>query len=257
MDGVHLEMPRVLAHPPSRGLGAEMSHYRRLGGGKRDSNEPQIVRRFGHHGWHVEQLSGTAIPDLLCWPMNPRSLTTDSEGLAASVLVDVKEPKGTPTPAQVEKWKTLSEKGIPVYVARTEADVDAIVSGAAEPWGAVEARPKRPLLPSERVSKALRESLPKVLATVAADAGNRLRVVREPDKGRKRAPRTAYEPPRAIPEPARKRLEATIGLRDSLRRAEKATREADETFAPAEPCWHDGGHRSPGPCRRNTPECPI
>lgn len=191
-----------------------MSHYRRLSGGKRDSNEPEIIRRFAHHGWHVEQLSGTAIPDLLCWPMDPRiRLPFDRiSPLSMSVLVDVKEPKGKPTPAQVEKWKALATKGIPVYVARTEADVDAIVSGAAEPWGVFEARPKRPLLPSEWVSKALREGVPKVLATIATDAGNRLHVVREPGKVQKRAPRPAYEPPRSTPP--------------------NAAREAGETFAP-------------------------
>jgi hypothetical protein len=158
-----------------------MSHYRRLSGGKRDSNETAIRKRFARHGWHTEQLSGTSIPDLLCWPMNPASAVHDYDGLAASVLVDVKEPTGKPTPAQAEKWKALSDKGIPVYVARTSEDVDTIVAGSAEPWGVVEARPK----------------LGKAIATVAANAGKSLHVVREPGSGKKRAPRPAYTPPEA------------------------------------------------------------
>lgn len=243
-----------------------MSHYRRLSGGKRDSNEPQIIRRFDRHGWHVEQLSGTAIPDLLCWPMNPRSLTTDSEGLAASVLVDVKEPKGTTTPAQVEKWRALAAKGIPVYVARTEVDVDAIVAGTARPWGVTEVTPRRG----------------KALAKVEADAGNRLRVVREPGAGQKRAPRPAYEAP--APRGSRTNPLATKAMEPSNaaeHRALLAAREAEEAFAPApeesaavqaarlaaeeglpvrfvpmdEPCWHNGSGSTPGPCRNNTAEC--
>ena len=162
-----------------------MSHYRRLSGGKRDSNETAIRKRFARHGWHTEQMSGTSIPDLLCWPMNPASAVHDYDGLAASVLVDVKEPAGKPTPAQAEKWKALSDKGIPVYVARTPEDVDTIVAGSAEPWGVVEARPKRG----------------KAIATVSGDAGKRRHVVREPGGGKKRAPRPAYTPPEAASAP--------------------------------------------------------
>lgn len=101
---------------------------------RRDGNEPGIRSRFKFHGWHTEQLSGKGMPDLLCWPFT----LANKEGIATwgrrAVLVDVKEPTGKPTAAQVLKWQSLKDKGIPVYVARTEEDVDAIVAGIAESW---------------------------------------------------------------------------------------------------------------------------
>lgn len=106
-----------------------MSHYRRLSGGRRDGNEPEIRSAFARHGWHTEQLSGTAIPDLMCFP--PQD---GKRGATACVLVDVKAATGKVEPEQAKKWAELATKGIPVYVARTWADVDAIVSGKAEPW---------------------------------------------------------------------------------------------------------------------------
>jgi hypothetical protein len=107
---------------------------------KRDSNEKQIRARFAHHGWHTEQLSGSGMPDLLAVTWHTR----DSMNVPwrSMVLVDVKEPKGKVTPAQEKKWAALLEKGIPVYVARTDADVDAIASGTAEAW-----RPEKPRAP--------------------------------------------------------------------------------------------------------------
>lgn len=108
---------------------------------KRDKNEGEIRKRFAHHGWHTEQLSGSGMPDLLAVTWHTR----DSMNVPwrSMVLVDVKEPKGKVTPAQDKKWTALLEKGIPVYVARTESDVDAIAAGTAEPW-----RPAKPIAKS-------------------------------------------------------------------------------------------------------------
>jgi len=181
---------------------------------KRDDNEPTIRKRFSHHGWHTEQLSGKGMPDLLCWPRQAATPCPPSERcLALSVLVDVKEPTGKPTAAQVLKWQALKDKGIPVYVARTPEDVDAIVAGTAEPWGLMEARP--------------RKKRGKALATVVADASGPLRLVRPEGVGqrrgravefndamakllaeqatqppKKRAPRPSYTPPRTLPDVA-------------------------------------------------------
>lgn len=97
---------------------------------KRDSNEPAIRKRFAHHGWHTEQMNGAGMPDLLAWP----SSMLASGGRHLCFLVDVKTPTGKVTPAQEEKWKALAEKGIPVYVVRTAADVDALVRGELAAW---------------------------------------------------------------------------------------------------------------------------
>jgi hypothetical protein len=109
---------------------------------RRDDNEPEIRKRFAHHGWHTEQLSGKGMPDLLA--MIARSAATAGKRCKPEyALVDVKEPTGKPTAAQVLKWQSLKDKGIPVYVARTPEDVDAIVAGTAEPWGLMEAKPRK------------------------------------------------------------------------------------------------------------------
>jgi hypothetical protein len=165
---------------------------------KRDENEPGIRARFAHHGWHTEALSAQGMPDLLCFPPQSRVTT------AVVCLVDVKTPKGGFKPAQVKKWTALHAKGIPVYIARTAEDVDAIVAGTAEAWA------------------------PRTLASVEADAVKPLRVVREAGAGSKRVRRKVsfndamdalvparrnYAPPRSKPVDAAK--------------------EAEETFAPA------------------------
>lgn len=97
---------------------------------KRDENEPEIRRRFAYHGWHTEQVSGKGMPDLLVWP----EFAPGANLGRRAVLVDVKMPKGKLKPAQEKKWRELHEKGIPVYVVRTAADVDALVGGTLEPW---------------------------------------------------------------------------------------------------------------------------
>jgi hypothetical protein len=99
---------------------------------KRDDNEPEIRERFAHHGWHTEALSDAGMPDLLCWP--PEDKRGWALGLTTSALVDVKERLGKPTKPQVKKWTALHTLGVPVYIARSEADVDAIVAGTAEAW---------------------------------------------------------------------------------------------------------------------------
>jgi hypothetical protein len=125
-----------------------MSHYRNLGGGKRDANEPKIIRRFSLHGWHAEQISGNRLWDLICWPGGKHL------AVRASWLVDVKAEDGKVTPAQTEKWSDLAAKGIPVYVVRTEADVDAIVAGTAAPWGPAEKVAATRTRPSARAAVA-------------------------------------------------------------------------------------------------------
>jgi hypothetical protein len=180
MDGMHLAMPFVLDDASSRGVGAEMSR-RGLArhNAKRDANEPTIISAFEARGWTVVKLSGKGLPDLLCMKSVRRFGKPAAE--AEHLLVDVKMPDGSFRPAQVETWKAWSLRGLPVYVAVTPEDVASIVSGEAKPWEVMEARPTRG----------------KALVSVAANAGKRLRVVREPEGGEKRAPRPSYEPPRA------------------------------------------------------------
>lgn len=97
---------------------------------KRDANEPAIRKCFAHHGWHTEQRSSAGGWDLDAYP-------AQSAGARVFTLVhhvDVKMPDGKVTTAQEKKWAELHAKGIPVYVVRTEADVDALVSGEIEAW---------------------------------------------------------------------------------------------------------------------------
>lgn len=206
---------------------------------RRDENEPEIRKRFAYHGWHTEQVSGKGMPDLLVFAC--REVMDEHESLGTRAygvrLVDVKMPKGTLKPAQVEKWTALRAKGIPVYVVRTVDDVDALVRGELGPW-----EPN--------------ESGRAVLATASADAGKRLRVVREPGKGQKRAPRPAYDAPpspdnrkgrefygRIGEPPFAVRVESSgydpgnppIPRSDTsaVVRALRAAQEAEATFAPA------------------------
>lgn len=115
---------------------------------KRDANEPIIRKRFSAHGWHTEQVSGTGLPDLLCWPQEYGAPLTWPR--QSCLLVDVKIPKGTLKPAQVKKWTTLHALGIPVYVVRTEADVDALVGGTLAQWEPPERGRARPGLVTPR-----------------------------------------------------------------------------------------------------------
>lgn len=104
---------------------------------QRDTNEGAIRKRFAHHGWHTEQVSQEGLPDLLVWQGTKAErevCRAINNGAIRTYLVDVKLPDGRIEELQVEKWKALHKLGIPVYVARTEADVDAIVSGTTLPW---------------------------------------------------------------------------------------------------------------------------
>jgi hypothetical protein len=156
-----------------------MSLHRRAA--RRDQNEPLIVSAFEARGWTVVKLSGKGLPDLLCM----KGVVGGSPLIGPFplyLLVDVKMPKGTFKPAQVETWRKWSGRGLPVYVATTAEDVLAIIHGTATPWGQMEAAPKRvkgKLKPASNSGKTL--------AVVEADAGNRLRVVREPGSGLLRA----------------------------------------------------------------------
>lgn len=99
---------------------------------RRDENEPEIRKRFAAHGWHTEQVSGKGMPDLVC--MKSVRHFGQTRPTPVLFLCDVKMPKGRLKPAQEKKWTELAEKGIPVYVVRTEADVDALVRGELDPW---------------------------------------------------------------------------------------------------------------------------
>lgn len=125
-----------------------MSIHRRAA--RRDGNEPEIRKRFAFHGWHTEQVSGTGMPDLMCWPepMVLRGWAHDFGGAIPSFLVDVKMPDGRTKPAQVSKWTYLRLQGIPVYVVRTVDDVDALVAGVLEPW--------KPPMTAAEIKKAMR-----------------------------------------------------------------------------------------------------
>lgn len=107
-----------------------MSHYRNLGGGKRDSNEPEIMRRFRLRGWHPEQISGNRLWDLIVFA--PPMVADGARRIC--FFVDVKMPDGKVTPAQEGKWRALAAKDIPVYVVRTAEDVDALMGGELAAW---------------------------------------------------------------------------------------------------------------------------
>lgn len=208
-----------------------MSLHRRAA--KRDDNEPEIRKAFAQHGWHTETLSETGLPDLIAWPPDGRILGT---------LVDVKGLNGTVTTPQREKWKALSERGIPVYVVRTEADVDALVGGELEPWRpevmGLKATADRLFRakPGRRVSKAFHT--PHVRVTSGGyDPAN-------PPRGdvdlRTRPPGKEWRPPRSTGVDAAKPMGMGHALVDQdpawlkarIKRAEDAVKEAAETFAP-------------------------
>lgn len=131
---------------------------------QRDTNEGAIRKRFAHHGWHTEQVSQEGKWDLDAYPsVLPVGLVLKSSAILVA-HVDVKLPDGRIEELQVEKWTALHKLGIPVYVARTEADVDAIVSGTATPWNPDEpgrvraARKGRAFRPGTDRARTLAES---------------------------------------------------------------------------------------------------
>lgn len=139
---------------------------------RRDDNEPEIRKRFAVHGWHTETLSAPGMPDLLAYPPRPSLL-----GFTQVKHVDVKGAKGKPTPAQVEKWTALSVAGIPVYVCRTRADVDALVAGTLEPWEPEARRPALEDVFMRRLSSGTRraESFAEMAQRLAHQEESRIR----------------------------------------------------------------------------------
>lgn len=143
---------------------------------KRDANEPQIRKRFAAHGWHTEQVSSAGGWDLDCYPAHPN---VTFRGAVRTVVahVDVKDGDGRVTTAQQKKWTALRSPGIPVYVVRTEADVDALVGGTLAPW-APEANPRSPRPPRAQKTATRKEER----------------------KGKPRgSPKASYTPPRSKP----------------------------------------------------------
>jgi hypothetical protein len=188
-----------------------MSHYRNLGGGRRDKNEPEIMQRLRHHGWHPEQVSGNRQWDLNAYP--PRQPSERVTGAATLVFhVDVKGPNGKVEDAQREKWTALSEKGIPVYVCRTKADVDALVRGELEPWAPEPVRAK-----VREVGEAMaRTSVEARDEARRKGKGHTVRyetglIQRKAEALRgDRALRSGYAPPRSTPVDAAKEAEETF-----------------------------------------------
>lgn len=212
---------------------------------RRDENEPEIRKRFAHHWWHTEQVSGVGMPDLIAWP--PAYGKPFKWPAQSALLVDVKTPAGGFKPAQVKKWTALAAKGIPIYVARTEADVDAIVAGTARPWdpSSVQRRP--------RCNKhGCREPLP-----CAEHTHHLMANYAPPPVGRKGRLRAAGA---TLPKAPRKQAErhpddAAFDAEVRRRIGLKAAREAEETFAPLACCSRmygpDGWEHSPD-CQMRT-----
>lgn len=195
----------------------------------RDSNEGEIRARFEHHGWHVESVNQEGKWDLDCYPPG-------GPGWRMVVHVDAKMPDGRIELAQVEKWTALHALRIPVYIARSEADVDAIVSCSAEPWspeapGRVrDARKGRAFRPGTDKARSVSEMCKADFCTTSALPGTK------PLRCAKHAP---------TPRGSRSSTMATKALEPSNaaeHRAIRAAVEAGETFAPAPvpPCGHCG-----------------
>lgn len=100
-----------------------MSRYRKGAGGKRDENEPEIIKALRAHGCVVMQLSGKGIPDLLV-------LRAGKKWLA-----DVKMPGKATTEAQEELWEQAATKSrCAVFILRTPEDAAAMLNNALQPW---------------------------------------------------------------------------------------------------------------------------
>lgn len=74
---------------------------------KRDDNEALIVRALQSAGWTVFRVSDTGLPDLMC--------ARDGK----VILLEVKAPDGTLTPAQRETFTELAKAGVMVQVVRS------------------------------------------------------------------------------------------------------------------------------------------
>lgn len=201
---------------------------------RRDENEPEIRKRFATHGWHTEQVSGTGMPDLLAFNLRV--------GTHSVRLVDVKMPKGKVKPAQEMKWKALHDKGIPVYVVRTKADVDALVRGELPPWAPDEKPSLLRALGMRRMPRRSRRDMENGAAYTPP------RGMSAPDHGQKRT--KACGCPRALgrcehsgpyaPRGMGHAVESLASDESRIKAATKAAREAEETFAPAVQCAAPG-----------------
>lgn len=100
-----------------------MSRYRKGAGGKRDENEPAIIKALRAHGCVVWQLSGKGIPDLIVLRKRKKW------------LADVKMPGKPTTEAQEELWEEAATKAqCAVFILRTPEDAVKMLNNELAPW---------------------------------------------------------------------------------------------------------------------------
>lgn len=176
------------------------------------------------------------------------------DGVASRLKIDDASPL-----VAWEYHQTKGQSEVVVQIWRPEQDQPPLPVGRP-------AERKPPLLPSEHVSKALRATAPAVLATVAADAGKRLRAVREPGNGEKRAPRefeTGLRQPSTVKgnrKPAANYVppDARLMRETPIRAAAEAIAQADDAptirKAPGGMGMHLREQEYPGPGKRAAAE---
>lgn len=179
-----------------------MSRYRKGAGGKRDENEPAIIKVLRAHGCVVWPLSGKGIPDLLVMRKGKKW------------LADVKMLGRPTTKPQEDAWEEAATKAnVSVFILRTPEDATKMLNNALEPWEPAE--PKR-LSPSHSCKNC--EGIQPETCLV-----NPHRIPRKSDaakartEGRKRLdferdavtglPAAYYTPPRSTPVDAAKEAE--------------------------------------------------
>jgi hypothetical protein len=74
---------------------------------KRDANEPAIIAALQLAGWSIFQVGATGFPDLV------------AVRKGTSHFLEVKQPKGTLTPAQEKLHRRMEAAGLKVHVVRT------------------------------------------------------------------------------------------------------------------------------------------
>lgn len=85
--------------------------------GNRDRNEGPIIQALKAQGFSVAQVRGRGVPDLL---VSRRTVDAFGKPCGWVRLVEIKQPKGTPTPAQTtfrETWQ-----GPPIITLRSVDD---------------------------------------------------------------------------------------------------------------------------------------
>ena len=164
-----------------------MSRYRKGAGGKRDENEPDIIKALRAHGCVVMQLSGKGIPDLLV-------LRNGTKWLA-----DVKMPGKPTTEAQEELWEEAATKArCSVFILRTPEDAQKMLNNALQPW--------EPVMPKARANDVTaHERRPR--------KGDAAKAPHQLDALAKRLG-AGYIPPRSKPVDAAKEAEATFAPAD-------------------------------------------